>query len=84
MKTLQALEAPQPRFKNEVALPNSRGVKWVKPLLVAEVEYRGWTTDNLLRQASFKGLREDKDPAEITRELPQMSSVRKDAPIPQF
>jgi bifunctional non-homologous end joining protein LigD len=43
-------------------------VVWVRPELVAEVEYRGWTTDDQLRHASFKGLREDKDPREVTRE----------------
>ena len=39
----------------------------VRPELVAEVEYRGWTSDGLLRHCSFKGLREDKDPAEVER-----------------
>jgi bifunctional non-homologous end joining protein LigD len=33
---------------------------WIRPELVAEVEYRGWTHDDLLRHPSFKGLREDK------------------------
>jgi bifunctional non-homologous end joining protein LigD len=38
---------------------------WVKPVLVAEVEFRGWTSDNKLRHASFKGLRDDADNVRI-------------------
>ena len=68
MKALQPLEIPPPKFKNAIAPLNGRGVKWVRPQLVAEVKYRGWTSDNLLRQASFKGLREDKPANEIRRE----------------
>ncbi|MCX5771817.1 MAG: DNA ligase D [Candidatus Hydrogenedentes bacterium] len=48
----------------------ARGVHWVKPELVAEVEFSGWTSDNYLRHPSFKGIREDKEPREITREEP--------------
>jgi bifunctional non-homologous end joining protein LigD len=36
------------------------GTVWVRPDLIAEIEYRGWTEDKLLRHPSFKGLREDK------------------------
>ncbi|MDC6641568.1 hypothetical protein OEZ79_25680, partial [Leclercia adecarboxylata] len=38
----------------------ARSVHWVKPVLVAEVAFRGWAKEGLLRQASFKRLREDK------------------------
>ena len=47
-----------------------RGAHWVKPQLVAEVAFSTWTADNLVRQASFKGLREDKPAEEVVREKP--------------
>ena len=47
---------------------SKRGVKFVEPQLVAEVEFRAWTADGILRHASFRGLREDKPPTEIVRE----------------
>lgn len=43
---------------------------WIEPRLVAEVAFREWTRDGIVRQPSFKGLREDKDPSEIVREAP--------------
>jgi len=45
-----------------------KGAIWVQPTLVAQVRFATWTADNLLRQASFQGLREDKPAAEVTRE----------------
>lgn len=38
---------------------------WVKPALVAEIEFRGWTDDQKLRHASFKGLRDPNDASNI-------------------
>jgi len=49
-----------------------RGAIWVRPKLVAQVNFATWTADNLVRQASFKGLREDKPAAEVRREEPKV------------
>jgi bifunctional non-homologous end joining protein LigD len=56
------------RREAPVKLPkgvSKKGVHWVAPQLVAEVQYTGWTDDGMLRHPSFQGLREDKNPAEV-------------------
>lgn len=42
---------------------------WVKPKLVAEIEFSEWTEEGSLRHPSFKGLREDKPAKVVTREI---------------
>ncbi|HEY1432237.1 MAG TPA: non-homologous end-joining DNA ligase, partial [Stellaceae bacterium] len=42
-----------------------KGVHWIEPRLVAEVEFADWTADAIVRQASFQGLREDKDAKDV-------------------
>jgi len=50
--------------------PPKATVKWVKPKVVAEISYREQTRGGAIRQPSFKGLREDKKPSEVVREIP--------------
>src|SRR6516165_5768416 len=65
-----------------LALPKDerrKNVTWVKPELVIEVEFRGITHDGLLRQASYKGLREDKPAREVVRETPTDQAIERTA-----
>src|SRR4029077_16765027 len=63
----------------QAPLEMRRGVSWVKPELVCEVEFLAWTQDGVLRQASFEALREDKSPRDVVRERPQAARETKEA-----
>ncbi len=57
--------------KNPFLQKNPPGYKtaiWVKPELVCEVEYTEWTSEGILRHPSFKGLREDINANQVTKE----------------
>jgi bifunctional non-homologous end joining protein LigD len=66
----QRLSAAGPPFKLAPKPRTNEKITWIEPELVAEIKFAEWTKDNLLRQASFKGLRTDKNPRDIKRELP--------------
>ena len=57
----------------------ARHAHFLEPKLVAQIAFRGWTRDNLVRQGSFKGLRTDKPASEIVREraMPKAKAVKR-------
>lgn len=65
---LRPLAAKKSPFAEPLTAEQARGVRFVRPELVAEVEFAGWTADGHLRHASFRGLREDKVAADVVRE----------------
>ncbi|MDO1584256.1 DNA ligase D [Rhizobium oryzicola] len=67
-RILHAMRIDKSPFPHKLTSEERRDVVFVKPELVAEVEFRGWTADAHLRHAAFRGLREDKPAEEIVRE----------------
>jgi bifunctional non-homologous end joining protein LigD len=76
---LRPLETDKAPFREVPKMPKVKrtDVVWVKPELVAEVEFVEWTHDRRLRAPSFQGLREDKTARQVHREEPLPSEVRR-------
>jgi bifunctional non-homologous end joining protein LigD len=72
LKKLKPLERKTSTFPRVPKMPRVRkdDAVWVEPKLVAEVSFAEWTHDGRLRAPVYQGLREDKDPQEVRRELP--------------
>jgi len=65
-RKLAPLRRDDTPFDEAPKLP--RNAVYVEPDLVAEIEFREWTTEGVMRAPSFKGLRPDKDAVEVVRE----------------
>jgi len=69
-KQLDGLVQSNPAFNNPPQGAEARRSHWVKPQLVAEIEFTEWTAEGTLRHPSFQGLRQDKKARDVVRERP--------------
>src|SRR5713101_6717163 len=78
---LDKIKTTKPALRKALPAGAEKGLVWTEPRLVCAVEYRDWTHDGLIRQSSFKGLREDKPVQEISLESPHPPLLPKEGRV---
>jgi bifunctional non-homologous end joining protein LigD len=69
LQKLKRLAQPASPFRS-LPVASRRGARFVKPTLVAQINFTEWTDDGVMRHPSFQGLRDDKPAREVVRERP--------------
>lgn len=80
VKRLKAVERKAAPFAS-VPADVVRTTRWVEPAVVVEVDFATWTSDGILRHASFKGVRDDREPGDVVLEVSREDAGKK-APVP--
>jgi bifunctional non-homologous end joining protein LigD len=79
---LEKIRQANSPFAKRLPAEAGRQVRFVRPQFVAEIEFRAWSADHVLRHASFRGVREDKSPEDIVRERKSAIVATKPSHVP--
>lgn len=79
---LTPLERKASPLEKPLTSAQARGVHWVEPTLVGEVQFAEWTREGVVRQAAFVAMRTDKPAAQIIHEQPRTAKSMKPAKKP--
>ena len=80
---LTPLERDASPLEKPLTSAQARGVHWVEPRLVGEVQFTEWTREGVVRQAAFVGLRTDKPVTQIIHEQPRAANSLKAVKAPK-
>ncbi|WP_339542062.1 DNA ligase D [Pseudomonas sp. JAI120] len=80
---LTPLERDASPLEKPLTSAQARGVHWVEPRLVGEVQFTEWTREGVVRQAAFVGLRTDKPATQIIHEQPRSANSLKAVKAPK-